>query len=1028
MPNIIIAQFRILYKVIKNIQGINMDKKIKDILSHKLLILFLAILLLAFGVYSYIKIPKQEMPDIKALYGFVQITSPGLNPDEVHDNIAKPVHDIINEYSNVKGYKTTLLDNVCIVLIEMNLDDITSQDTLEEIKTKVLYSDLHHNVTDVHFITDLKDSQAIYAISSSTLNEYELSKIAEDLQKEIAAVTNVVKVSVDSAYSQHVVVEIDYETLNNLPLTIMDVYNIVMANAAEIPLGITEFNGESSSIIINSNYESLENIKDVVLFADEFSVYTLDDIADISLEDTENKKVYEFNSNPAAFVEVYFLEDIDFTLIGDELQSAVDDYSASLDADAIITPMTFSPKYVKEQVNQVMINLAQCIAIVMLVVLVGLGFRNALAIAITIPVIVMTTVTVLYLLGQQLELISIAGLIVSIGILVDNSIVISEAAQHYIDLGFKKDVSCHKAVKDNWMPVLSSTLTTVAAFVPLLALPGIAGDVAYSLPLTVLTAIILSYIVAMTLTPTLAKILFKPKKTKTARHVVKHLWLNKVLSFTFKLSIVPVVIAFAVLGVLGYLTVKNLTIDILPKTEASILYVDYTYDENTNDKTYDYAKQIETEVASQPDIINYAFSQGGDLPKFYLTLGSVSSLPQNGRFFIEYDCDTQDLADYMALLEYDLSPLLEEGDISVNRLELSQPSAPVQFILTSQNYENLIDISSDIFAEVSKLSSYKDGQLVKPDYKTDLILELDKEKIAQSQLTIIEVQQQISTHVNGIKHPLYQLDDTLLDVKVTTNIDDHDDLLDLNIKSSQGTSVKLSEIASLQEIEKIEYISLYKGIPSITINAYMSDGYSTYDLENDISEIINKHNTGEINIEKKGDNELTNEILSSMLIAFAVALIAIYLIMYFQFKSFIKPLIILMSIPLSFIGSLAALLIMNENITLTGLLGLVSLVGIVVNNGILLVEYINRSVKEGNSIKESCILSVRRRMRPILLASLTTILGIIPLALFGGDFFRPLAVTFMGGMFTSTLLVLFIIPQLYYITSSKKSKENEQLS
>lgn len=1002
-----------------------MDKRIKDILSHKLLILLLSIMLLALGIYSYVKIPKQEMPEIDALYGFVQVTAPGLNPDEIEDNVAQPIHDVINEYSNVKGYKTTLLDNVCIILIEMNLDDSTSEETLEEIKSRVLYLDRHQNVTDINFITEMKSSQAIYAIHSPTLSEYELEQIADDLATEIVNVENVAKAKVDSTYSQQVVVEIDYEALNDLPLTILDVYNIILANATEIPLGNTEFNGASSSIIINSNYKSLDDIEDIILFANEFAVYKLSDIATISIENTENKKSYEFNSQPAVFVEVFFLEDIDFTQIGDDLQAKVDNFAATLDSDVSITPMTFSPQYVKNQISQVMINLAQCIAIVMLVVLVGLGFRNSLAIAITIPVIVLTTITVLYFLGKQLELISIAGLIISIGILVDNSIVISEAAQHNIDQGQKNKAACHKAVKENSIPILSSTLTTVAAFVPLLALPGIAGDVAYTLPLTVLTAIILSYIVAMTLTPTIARIFFRPKKVKIKKHKVpkQRKALSKTLSFMFRLSILPITIAFIALGVLGYMTVTKLDIDILPKTEASIVYVDYTYHDSDNAKSYDFAKEIETVIENQPDIINYAFSQGGDLPKFYITLGSVSNLPQNGRFFIEYDCQSSDLSNYMQLLEDDIVPLLEDGEISVNRLELSQPSAPVQILLTATDYASLIETSEDIFSQVSSLDSFKDGELVAPDKKIDLVLDLDKEKIAQNQLTMIEVQQQISTHVNGVKNPLYKIDNTILDVKIITDIKNFDDLLDLNIKTTQGTSIKLIDIATLQEIQKLEYINLYNGTPSVTIDAYMANGYSTYDLEDDIIEIIDNHNDGSITIIKKGDNELTSEIVNSIVMAFVVALIAIYLIMYFQFKSFIQPLIILVSIPLSFIGSLAALLIMDESITLTALLGLVSLVGIVVNNGILLVEYINRNLKSGNSVKDSCILSVNRRLRPILLSSLTTILGIVPLALFGGDFFRPLAVTFMGGLFSSTLLVLFIIPQLYYITHKHKMKK-----
>ncbi len=250
-----------------------------------------------------------------------------------------------------------------------------------------------------------------------------------------------------------------------------------------------------------------------------------------------------------------------------------------------------------------------------------------------------------------------------------------------------------------------------------------------------------------------------------------------------------------------------------------------------------------------------------------------------------------------------------------------------------------------------------------------------------------------------------------------------DDFLNMNIKSSTGNSIALNELAELTEVENIEYIETYNGTPSVTIDAYMADGVSTFALENDIRKIIDDNIDNTIDVVYKGDNELTNEIFTGIIFAFAIALFFIYLIMYFQFRSLKQPLIILVSIPLSFIGSLATMLILGEKITLTSLLGVVSLVGIVVNNGILLVDYINKQHQKGNSIFDSCVKAVSRRLRPIALSSLTTILGLIPLAIFGGDFFRPMAVTFMGGMMISALLVLLVVPGLYYFTYKKKDKK-----
>ncbi len=1006
-----------------------MKKIIEGILRHNVIILFISLLLIAGGIYSYTNIPKEEIPNIETIYGYVQITAPGLNNQEIAENIADPIEDIINNYTNIKSYTTTSVDNACIILIEMNVSDDTSSETLEKIKTDVLNANVDENITDISFVTDLKSGEAIYAVTSETLDEAELKALSEELAQHLNKIENISKTEVNSAYSQEIVVDIDYDELNSLPITISDVYNVILANAMRVPLGTAEFDETSSSILIDSYYSSLEEIRELTLYSDMTDpenpvVYTVGDVATVLKKNTANKKNYEFDSKPAAFVEVFFDGDIDFTVLGDELTDSVDEFRDTMTQDAQITAMTFSPQYVYDQVNSVMVNLLICIAIVMLVVMVGLGIRNSLAIAFTIPVIVMTTIGALYILGDHLQLMSIAGLIVSIGILVDNSIVISEATQHELNQGKDIKKACERAIKQNYLPVLTSTLTTVAAFVPLLYLPGIAGDVAYTLPLTILVAIALSYVVAMTVTPILAKMFFKPKKIRKKSTAKFEKRLRRVMKSLFKLSLAPTIIAFLVLGGLIYLVVENLDIDIMPKTEKSIVYIDYEYLRSDNSRsTYNYAKKIEDVIKSQENVKNYAFSQGGDLPKFYMTLAVVNNLPSNGRFFIEYEVDSKDLSDYMEKLEKDLEPLKEQGNILVSRLELTPPTAPVQILLQSNDYKNLLSVSEDIFAEVQKLDSFKSGELVAPKYKTDIMINADNQKINSYGLTLTQVQQQVALALNGLSETLYSENDNMLDVVVKTNITSKENLLKLKINSPVAGEIELGELITLSDTKNLEYIKTYNGIPSVTIDAYMEDSYSTYALENDIKNIIDDKIDNSIDVVYKGDNEVTNEVFSGLISAFVIALLVIYLIMYFQFKSFKQPFIILASIPLSFIGALIALLALNEKITLTSLLGIMSLVGIVVNNGILLVEYINRHHRKGHSIYKSCIKAVGRRLRPILLSSLTTILGLIPLAVFGGDFFRPMAVTFMGGMITSTLLVLFIVPSLYYFTHKKRDEK-----
>lgn len=1005
-----------------------MKKIIESILKHNVIILIISFLIVVLGVYSYIEIPKQEMPEIEAEVGIVQIIAPGLNSEEISERIVEPVEDIMNEYSTVKAYTTTSLDNACVIVIEMNLSDSNASETLEKIRNDIAMAKLDDSITDMDFILDLSAGEVIYAIHSDSLSEYELEKTAKDLVIYLKGIDHIANAKVNSAYQEEIVVNINLDTLNTLPITTLDVYNVLYANGYEIPLGITEYEDVDTSIRINSNYNSMEEIRDIILFANETGIVKIGDIATVSLEDAVNKKTYIFNGYSSVFVEVFFDEDIDYTVLGEDLEDKVAKLKGDLSSDISITPMTFSPKHVQRQVDDIMKNLVLCIVIVMFVVLVGLGFRNALSIAVTIPTIVLGTISILYMSGSHLQLISIAGLIVSIGVLVDNSIVISEAAQHGLNEGLAGKEACVQAVKQNYLPVLASTLTTIAAFVPLLFLPGIAGDVAFTLPLTILLAISISYIISITLTPILAQKIFKAKKVKEKRIKKKRIkqnkesnWIENALESIFKMAIPITFIAFLLLGFLAYRVYQTQEIDILPKTEKSIVYIDYEY-EVINDKsgTKEFAKEIESVVARQEDVINYAYSQGGDLPKFDLIQGAVNELPHLGRFFIEYDCDSNDLEDYMSKLDLELELLKENGDISVNRLELSRPEAPVQIVLTSNDFEHLYTVSNDIFENVKELESYKDGRLVSPNYKADIEVLPNRDLSTQYGLTMVEIEQQIALNLNGLSESLYDDGEKVLNVRLNNTVDSVEELKELQIKSQTGQSIALRDLAEIQEIESLEFINSYNGVPSVTLDAYMADGYSTYELEQDIKTLIDLKADSQIDVIYKGDNELTNELMQGMIIAFLIAIIVIYLIMYVQFKTLRQPLLILVSIPLSFIGSLVAMLIFGEKITLTSLLGIVSLTGIVVNNGILLVDYINKSREDGEDILTSCIMAVKRRLRPILLTSATTILGLIPLALYGGDFFRPMAVTLMGGLFTSTLFVLFVIPGLYYVTYKRK--------
>ncbi len=977
---------------------------------------------MAFGIFAYINIPKQEMPDIKAVYGYLQITAPGLGSSEIEERIAVPIEDIISKYPSVDNYSTISADNACIIFIEMNLDDTDSEKTLGEIKEDVYNEDLDESITEIDFITDLDSAEVIYAIYGDT-SEKELEIYANDLADILGRLENIADTRIDSSYAEELVVKVQVDEIKALSLTLSDIYGIIYANGFEIPMGTAETDMVQKTITVDGNYRTAEEVGNLIIYAGPDGEVRISDIASIETRIPAGTKTFVFNGESAAFVQVYFEENIDFTVLGDELEAATKDFEKTLPSGISVGKMTFAPGYVKDQVDQVMSNLLLCILIVMGVVLIGLGPRNAAAIAFTIPVTVLTTIGILYLMGSELQLMSIAGLIVSIGILVDNSIVISEAVQHNLDLGIKRNKACIKAVKDNYMPVLTSTLTTAVVFAALLFLPGIAGEVAFTLPLTILISIILSYIVSITLTPALAGMFFRARKTIKRKKGVGH-FAGIAMRWVYKAHIVPSIIAFIILGGLIYLTIDKAEVDILPKTERSVAYINYEYKESGNGEGARlFAQEIEEIVNKQKDLDNYAYSIGGDLPKFYISLRTLNNLPSVGRFYVEFDCDPSDLGNYIKNLEKDLATLDGRGIILVNRLELSTFAAPVQIVLSDGEYDDLLAKSKNLYSEIQELESFRYGELVAPDYKDDVKIVIDRDAASKNGLTLIDVESQIAVSMNGIFGQLYKPGDEQSSLWVEPDDSSWEQLDKLEIRTGDGRWIPLTDVAEINDGESLEYIRRYNGRPSVIIEAYTSEGSNTYELEADIEKLIDDVGK-ELDALYKGDNEIISESLSGLAVELVIAVILIFLIMYFQFKSMRQPLIILTTIPLSFIGSLVAILLFKEKISITTLLGIAGLVGIVVNNGILLVEYINTRMKKGDSVRGSCVKAVARRLRPIALASLTTIFGIIPLAVTGGDFFRPMAVTFMGGMMISAILVLIIVPGLYYVTYRKKDKKN----
>ena len=1004
-----------------------MTKMIDLLFSRRNLVIMLFIIVFGFGIYSYFVIPKQEMPEIDTPYMTLSVTAPGVSANYIEDEIVEDIEKVVLTFSDVSEVRSFVFDNYAISYILFNYSSLDPDQTSIDIFTKVNELELDDSVRDIRYESGFDDPHIIFAVHSENLTQTELEAYSLEFKNELITIDEIQTVEVDNAFSEEVVITLDMALLTAYELTITDIYQIIYANSLNIPLGGINTVYGTISISGNTSFDSLMDFEDLVIIPEIPTVsplVTLGDISSISLESTSDKE-FRYNDEPAIFLSVFFESDIDFTTMGDEVLTLKEEFiSEQKDTALNINEMLFLPDYVNDQINNVFYSLLSAIGVVMIVVLIGIGFRNSLLIIATIPVIIFGTIGVLYLADYQLHKLTIVGLIIAIGILVDNSIVITEGIKRNIDQGMDKTEGAKKAIRDNFAPILSSTLTTIAAFIVLVLLPGFLGEIVSSMPLTVIITITLSYIVSMVLSPVIAVLFLKRSKIINKKSIHEKR-IKKMISVTIKFPLLWLSISVISLGVVVYFTFQNQPLDLYPNDERSVLYIDYENDILGDiESTRLLGTEITSEFKDNTHVLSYASSVGGDLPNFHFSAELISNLSHYGRIYLNVDYNETELFNYITELE-NIYKEMNTAKITVNVLELSPPIAPVRLTVSGDNIEEVDTISGSLFAEIIDLDSVKSYNIVSNQKAPKYNISYNQTMMSSMFITKAQIDQVIALNLNGFDLNIFEYNDDTINVSINSDISIISDILSLTVYSEPlDQHIPLSTFITITDVIDYSVIYRFNNENVSYIDLYFSNSSSITELEKDVKDIVDNSTIGNVNITYGGENELFTEISNDLIRASIIAIVLIYIIMYAQFNNFVKPLIVFLTIPLSFTGSFLFLLLFNEPITATGLVGMVSLLGVTVNTGILLVEYITRHHSNGEDVKDACVEAVYLRFRPIMLTSFTTILGLIPLFITGGNFFRPLAITFMGGMVTSTIITIFLVPSVYSMIYSKKKKKS----
>lgn len=985
---------------------------VNALIKNKRSILLVFIFTCLYGIYSFTVIPKKEFPNTAMPLVNLIVTAPGYTASQVESEILPKINTAIEPINDVTNIYQYSFANVGTTLLEFDLAVTDVRPYMDQISKNLEEVNFEDENISYEVSSDFKESQVVYALTGTNQQE-----VSTEIAAELSLIDGIDNVKISPDYEQQYELVIDVDKLSKLNIDFETFNQILAAQAMDIPLGYINEKDGAYPIITANNLEDKDAILNMVVGINPMTneQIKVSDVSTVNVVNTSNN-LYEVNDKTATLIEVYFEDNLDYTQVGIDIRDVVDNYVSDLDYE--INELVFQPDDVKKSIDSIFINLLQAIFLVIIVVFIGLGLRSSILISFTFPFTILATIGILNTLGQDLQKISIAGLIISIGIIVDNAIVINDAIVYNLDRKMERLDAIYDAMRANFIPVLTSTATTIAAFSPLLFLTGVAGTITFSLPVTVIISLILSFVMSMVITPLLAYYFLKPSKPKKIKQ--SKFSVEKIIRKTVTNS-KTVIISTIGLVVVLFLSVLFVPIIIFPSAEKSIIYVEYTNNESSEfDDTVNLSHEIVDFIKTQDylvnDVENYSSIVGGQMPQFYSTLPTFPLNQNQGYIYLDMD-STVDVTDMKNKLDETLNQEFSSRiNISANEVELNTPTSPITMVLKGNDLDVINSYSQQLQSDIASIDGVlqvKGSSLLKtPLYE----VVVNEDYLLQNGLTPVQVQSEIAKILNGSELSLINQEGVSDQLLINTDVKSKEDLLAtnyvINSKSYLG-----SDLFTIDETSSYESFYNQDFSNAMTISVDLKDGYSVYEVQKSVKEYINNNTPESVTVELGGEAELAADVFGGVAIAAIVALLAIFIILLLQFNSFKNSIIVLLSVPLSISGSLLALFVFNTPLTFTVGLGLTSLLGIVVNNGILLVSYIEEYKKSDEPLIEVCVMAVTRRFRPIMISNITTIIGLTPLIISGGDFFQPMAISLAGGLFIGTILTIIFVPCIYFVTN-----------
>ncbi|TGL20076.1 hypothetical protein EHQ46_11850 [Leptospira yanagawae] len=1003
------------------------------VIQRKSLIFTIFTFLFFLGILEFLIMPREEDPRLKERFGVLKMIYPGASVETIQRLVILPTEEALAEVPSIANLEIRVRPEVMIAEIRLSDQMGTEQEindawkrieeTIKRTESKypngLMPWDLNRRVTEQEAIlVSITGSEDILFLKSET----------ESLKTHLMHIGTVSKINRLADPEEEIEILITKQRLEEKGISLRFMMDWIQSNNHNIAPGTLTIAGKKVMVQSDGWFRDLSTFSLFPIPLPGGQIVSFSELANVTKRPKfPVTEIMRTNGKNALGLGIIAKKDINLISFGESIEAKIKEWQKK-HPKVTVEIINSQPNYVKMRLRELGLNLVSGILIVAFVLVVMMGYRMGILSAMIVPVIAVISLGIYGMFGGVLHQISIAAFVMALGLLIDNVIVILESIQEKIDQGQEILSSTADTIQQLSFPLLSATGTTLASFIPLLGSSGNSADFTRAIPIINMITLTVSFFFALLVTPILGMQILR--KNKTIKISIYERVSEKIGIFIpiYAKKILYIVSILFLISILGFLYLPK---KFFPDADRDQLILDLRMPEGTDiSETNRLASEIETWLRSDKRLKSVIVFVGRSVPLFYYNLNQSPNSPNVSQFILNLK-DIRDKDSFKKEFQNILDQKLQVGNAVLLELKQGPPvKAPIEIRFFSEEHADLEVSNQTILRTLYGIPGIKD---VRSDLSIGLPIlhwQNDDATLSRYKTSRSEVTLSILAQTNGIPMGYYRAGDKPIPIKIRTSevsnlssetIDKH------YVVSTRTENVKLGSVSHLSILWEPAYLYKKNRQTGASIYAELKNGYSAIELTNLINQKLKFVSLpSSVQWEFGGEQSESGNANQSLIAVAPIGMMILVSFLLFEFGSWKKVGVILLTVPLTLIGVVPGLLFSGKPFGFLSLLGIFALVGIVVNNGILLLDYIGKAITEGSSITEAIQYSISKRIRPILLTTLTTVAGLLPLTITDATLWPPFAWTMISGLLGSTFLTLFVVPSATFLLFRTKIQKIEQ--